>query len=461
MTVEKVHQTIGKDFPAHLEAIREFVRMPSISADGTGMAETADAVKGLIEEVGGQAQVVPTKGHPIVYGEVNAGKPKTLLILGMYDVMPVEGEDWMVPPFGAEIVDLPEFGPCVVSRGIYNSKGPLRSFFNVLSAIQKVDSLPVNVKFVIEGEEEQGSRNLPGFVDEHLDWVGCDAVFFPYFTLDSKGRLVMYLGCKGVINVELTCQGGDWGGPRSRGIHSSMGAWIASPTWKLIRAMGGLVDDDERITIDGFYDEVTGPSAEDRELLGKLEDVFDETVPLRDSDAARFKYDGLHGAALLEKYLFEPTINVNGIVSGHTGEGGKTVMGHKAVGKMDIRLVPNMTVEGTKRKLRNHLACAAYRDVQVDIRGGYPYSRTSVKEPVVQALIESYRHHGYEPEVWPHIGGSGPFYIFREGLGVPLIGGGLCHGGNAHSPNEYAVLGQMELFAKSLASFLYNYADMA
>ena len=240
-----------------------------------------------------------------------------------------------------------------------------------------------------------------------------------------------------------------------------MGAWIGSPAWKLIRAMGSMVDDEERITIDGFQDEVTGPSAEDRELLAKLEGVFDETVPLKDNDVARFKYEGLHGAALLEKNLFEPTINVNGIVSGHTGEGGKTVIGHKAIGKMDIRLVPNMTVEATKRKLRDHLARAAYRDVQVDIKGGYPYSRTSVKEPVVQALIESYRHHGYEPEIWPYIGGSGPFYIFREGLGVPLIGGGLCHGGNFHSPNEYAVVAQMELFAKSIASFLYNYAAVA
>ena len=460
MSLDKIHEAIGADFEAHLEAIRRFIRTPSISADGTGIAETAEEVRGFIEEVGGEGEIVPTEGHPIVYGELMLGKPKTLLIYGMYDVMPVEGEEWMVPPFDAEIVDLPPFGRCLVNRGVHNSKGPLRAFFNAVAAIRQVDELPVNLKFLIEGEEEQSSRNLPAFVRSNKARLQSDAVFFPFFAMDNRGQPVVHLGAKGMIHLELECQGGEWGGPRTRGIHSSHGAWIASPPWKLVHALASLVDEDESIAVEGLYDDVNEPSTEDEELLARLAPMFDETKILDEADALRFKFEGLHGEELLKKYMFSPVINIDGLVAGHIGEGIKTVIGHKATAKMDIRLVPNMTVEGTVRKVQDHLAGHGFEDVQVRVRGGYRWARTSVHEPVVQALLETYRHHGYEAEIWPYIGGSAPFYLFHDELGIPIVPGGLGHGGNPHSPNEYAVVEGIELFEKSIATFLHKYASL-
>jgi len=456
--IKDIHQAIEARFPDHLEAIREFVRTPSISIDGTGITETAEQVKGFLEEAGAEAEIVPTKGHPVVYGELMTGKPKTLLIYSMYDVMPVEGEEWIVPPFGGEIAELPDVGRCIVSRGIYNTKGPLRGFLNVISTLQELESLPVNLKFVIEGEEELGSKHLPDFIAKYQDRLGGDAVFFPWFALNRRGRPITYLGAKGMIHVELASQGGEWGGPRAKGIHSSYGAWISSPLWKLVHALASMLDEDELITVDGFYEDVREPTAEDEELLANLDGVFDERMILEENDVARFKYDGLHGADLLRKYLFSPMINIDGLLAGYTGPGVKTVMGHKAIAKLDIRLIPDMTVDGALSKVRDHLARHGFEDVRLEGIGGYEWSRTSVKEEVVEALHESYRYHGHEAEIWPYIGGSAPFYLFTKQLGLPLVMGGLCHGGGAHGPNEYAVLDQLVQYEKSIATFLLQFA---
>jgi acetylornithine deacetylase/succinyl-diaminopimelate desuccinylase-like protein len=458
MALEEVHRTIEVDFPAHLGSVQEFLRQPSISADGTGISETAGMVQGFIEDLGGEAELVPTGGHPLVYGELMLGKPKTLLVLGSYDVVPVEGEDWIVPPFSGEIAELPDLGPCLVSRGVYDTKGPLRAFINAVTSIQKADELPLNLKFVIEGSEEQGSVGLADFVSRWSDRLEGDAVLLPFFTIDRRGRSATRLGCKGILPLELVCRGGEWGGPRTRGIHSSHGAWISSPLWKLVHALRSMVGEGESINIDGLCDDLRGPDAEDGELLAELDAIFDETKIFEETDVARFKYDDLHGAALLEKYLFSPVINIDGLKGGHTGSGVKTVIGHEARAKLDIRLVPDMTVETTLQRVQDHLARHGFEDLRIDVLGGLEWSRTSVKEPVVRALLESYRQHGYEAEVWPTSSGSGIFGLFTRELGIPLVPGGLCHGGNPHSANEYAVAAQIQLFEESMATFLYTFA---
>jgi acetylornithine deacetylase/succinyl-diaminopimelate desuccinylase-like protein len=458
MSISQIHHAIEADFAAHLEAIREFVRQPSISHTGLGILETAEQVKQFIEEVGGHAEVVPTAGHPVVFGDLMLDKPKTLLVYGMYDVMPVEGEEWIAPPFAADIVELPDLGPCLVSRGIYNTKGPLLGFFNTLSSIQKLDSLPVNLKFVIEGEEELGSAHLPDFIEANKGKLDGDAVFFPFYSLNRRGRPVMYLGAKGILTLELVCEGGDWGGPRSRGIHSSHGAWISSPVWKLVHALASIVGEDESLTIQNLDKIIDGPSVEDEELLARLDGVFDEQAVLEENDVSRFKYD-VGGIELLRKYLFSPAVNIDGLLAGHVGPGPKTVIDRRAMAKLDIRLVPEMTVEDTLAKLQEHLLCHGFEDVLVESVSGHELSRTSVDEEVVQAMLRSYRHHGYEAETWPYIGGSAPFYLFTKELGLPLVIGGLCHGGGAHGPNEYAVVDHLGLFEKSIATFLFEYAS--
>ncbi len=163
MTLQAVHRVIDTDFPQHLEAIREIVRIPSVSAEGTGIREMAHKVREIIQALGGKAQLVPTQGNPIVFGTLDRGRPKTLLLYGMYDVMPANEPGWVVPPFGGDIAELDGLGECVVSRGICNSKGPLQATFNVIDAIQSVGDLPVNLDLSHRGRGGTGEPE-PGAI---------------------------------------------------------------------------------------------------------------------------------------------------------------------------------------------------------------------------------------------------------------------------------------------------------
>lgn len=452
--LQQVYEAIDARFDKHLAAIQDFLRMPSISNEGIGMEETAAYVRKLIADVGGTAEICPTQGYPVVYGEVNAGREKTLLIYGMYDVQPVAGEQWISPPFGAEIVELDEFGKCVVCRGVFNSKGPLRGFFNVIALLREMGDLPVNLKFVIEGEEEMGSKHLPDFILSNKDRLRADAVFFPFYSQNRSGKPILYLGCKGLVYLELACQGSARGGPTSRDVHSSYAAWISSPAWRLANALAALVSPEEHILVDGLTANAKPPSDEDEELLNVLSKTFDANVWLKEADALRFKVD-LNGKDLLRHYLFSPTITIDGLSAGYEGPGMKTVLPHKATAKLDIRLVPGMTVADALSRLKAHLSKHGFDDVGIEVLGSYGPSKVSVREPGVQALIAAYRHLGYDPEIWPMIGGSAPFYLFTEELGIPIIIGGLGHGGRAHSPNEYAPVSGMKLYEKSVATYLY------
>src|SRR4051794_18121977 len=204
---ERVRTYIDEHWDEHLAAVRDFVRQPSISADGTGMAECAAMLVRWIERLGGTGEIVPTRGWPVVYGHIDAGAPHTILLYGMYDVQPVLGETWVVgDPFGGEIIVppfAPELGPCLVNRGVMNQKGPLVNTLLALEALKNANGkLPMNVIFMVEGEEEMGSKHLPEFVAEHRDRLRADAAFFAFMSQDLTGKVVSYLGVKGILFME-------------------------------------------------------------------------------------------------------------------------------------------------------------------------------------------------------------------------------------------------------------------
>jgi len=310
--IRKVHDRIDKEFPDHLERVREFLQQKSISATAEGIKETAQIVKDFIIEIGGSAQYFGDENFPIVYGNMDVGSPKTLIIYGMYDVQPVEELKWSSPPFGAEIRNLPNLGPCVIARGAVNSKGALAGLFNALRSIKEVDRIPLNLIFTIEGEEEIGSPHFKPFIRDHRDELRSvvGAVDFDFYE-ESNKKVSLHLGLKGIVYLDLTCKGGRKGGPMES-LHSSASAWISSPVWRLIHALTTLVEETETITIEGFYDNVALPSKVDIELLEKLKDTFDEKAFLKEMKALWFKYR-LKGVELLKKGLFEPIINIDGI----------------------------------------------------------------------------------------------------------------------------------------------------
>jgi acetylornithine deacetylase/succinyl-diaminopimelate desuccinylase-like protein len=324
--------------------------------------------------------------------------------------------------------------------------------------------------FVAEGEEELGSRHLPEFIGKYREKLErADAVFFPLADQNQKGKVTMELGVKGIVYFELELDGKAWGrGPTRFDVHGSNKAWVDSPAWRMIQALSTMTTEDgNRVLIEGFYENAVPPSEEDSMLLETLERTFDEDS-VKDMMKVRKFIDNKHGREALLKYLYSPTLNINGIWSGYIGPGTKTVLPHKITAKVDVRLVPNMTVEEVIPRIRRHLDKHGFKEVKiVELEEGYGWAKTSVKEPAVQAVIKAYREFGQEPEIWPHMAGSAPFCMFnREPLNLPFVIGGLGHGGRAHAPNEYLVVeeggptGGLRTLEKSFVVILDNLSKM-
>jgi acetylornithine deacetylase/succinyl-diaminopimelate desuccinylase-like protein len=459
---EAACEAVDREFGDHLEFLRGWLRQPSISGTGEGIAEMAELVRrAIVDDLGGTAAVHETTGHPIVLGRVDVGAERTLLVYGMYDVQPVEGEEWLVPPFEGEEVDLPDFGPCIVARGVMNSKGPLANVITTAkSMLELTGTLPVNLVFLVEGEEELGSVSLPAFVEAHREELACDAVLFPFYAQDRTGKVTMFLGVKGMVFIELAVRGGDWGAPRSRGIHGMNAGWFHNPAWVLADLLHGMLSPDQtRILIEGLNDAVRTPSVEDLELLERLQQTFDPATQLKDYDVARFKYD-CGGTELMRRFLLEPSLNINGLVSGDGGENHKTMVPHEARAKIDIRLVPDMTVEHAVDCLRRHVQRRGFGDlVEVNVKSGYPWSKSRLHDNANDALGRAYEAAGVEVEPWPLVPGAAPLYLFTDLLGVGVGMGGMGHGGRQHSPNEYATVEGMRAFEKSMVRFMHALAD--
>jgi len=444
LNFSKVNKYIDAHINEHIKKLQEFIRQPSVSAENYGLRECAELLKSYFLNIGCKnTTLIETGSFPVVYSEYDAHAEKTLLVYMMYDTQPFAGEKWTSPPLEAKLVDIEPFGRCVIGRGAINSKGPLVAFLNALESILAVrEEIPVNLKFVAQGDEELESAHFAEFVKKHKKMLEADALFGPDACQDEKGKVIMGLGWKGVEYVELECSGKSWGrGPLEFDIHSSDKSWIDSPAWRMIHALATMTSKDgNKILIDNWYENVKRPSKEDLELTDKLVKVFDEETIKRESKVDRFIND-LHGKDLLLQYMYSTTLNIDGIWGGYTGPGSKTVLPHKVTVKMDARLVPNQSSEEVIRKIRKHLDKLGYTDIKIRSLDPYEWAKTSVKEPIVQAVAKAYRKLGHEPEIWPITASSVPYYLFNRGpLYLPFIDGGLGHGGRAHSPDEYFVI---------------------
>ena len=458
-------------FDQHVARIREFIRQPSISAEDYGIRECAALLRSYLDELGCfPTEIVETDGHPVVYGELWVGAPRTLVIYLMYDTQPVSGEVWTVPPLEGRIVEIAPFGRCMIARGAKNSKGPLRAFLNALGSIKAVTgSVPVNLIFVAEGEEELGSRHLPQFIRRYADRLKqADAVYFPYALQETDGRAPIWPGTKGLLYVELEASGRRWGkGPREYDIHASQKPIVDSPAWRLIKALGTLVSDDgNTVLVDDFYEHVREPTPAESEAVDQLERTF-----ALDSFRRLWKVEAFieqeTTAGLLRRYFFTPTLNVDGIWGGYLGPGSKTVLPHKVTAKLDSRFVPNQSKDEILEKVRRHLDRRGYEDIEIRVLGGGEWSQTPPDAEIVRACVSGYRDLGVEPEVWPRNVGFFPAYLFtREPLNLPFCNAGIGHGGRAHSPDEYLVLDGNERvhglagMEKCYAAILYRYGEL-
>src|SRR5262245_24046002 len=441
----EVKSEITKRHDESVKRLQDWIGQVSIAAENRGYPEGAEYMAQLARDAGfQQAKVINTDGKPGVFATLDAGAPKTIGLYFMYDVKQFDPAEWTSPPTEARIVDKPSLGKVMIGRGAVNQKGPEAAFLAALHAIRGVGKkMPVNLVWVAEGEEEIGSPHIPQLVrrPEALTALKkCVGVFMPHATQDLDGIVTVNLGSKGVIELELVSSGEKWGRGPGKDIHSSLKAMVDSPAWHLVKALNTLVSDDgNEIKIDN-YPKPLPLSAEEKAMIEKVSKMRSEAQSKKQYTVQHWIND-LPWGQTTDRLESQPTVNIEGLVGGYTGPGGKTVLPHRAVAKIDMRLVPNMKAAEALAALKAHLAKRGFGDIEVNMTGGYDPTSTAADSALVRAQAAVYRRAGIDPIIMPRLAGSWPRYVFT-GDPLPLPAGhfGLGHGGGAHAPDEYYVI---------------------
>ena len=445
--LKPVWAEIEKHHDESVQRLQEWIKQPSIAAENRGMTEGCDLTMRMLREAGfGNVTKIPTDGQPGIFAIYDVGAPRSVGIYFMYDVKQVDPSEWSSPPFEARIVDKPGLGKILVGRGAVNQKGPEATFLAALHAMRAAGrKLPVNLVFVAEGEEEIGSPHFKQVVRKPEIAAAlkkCSTgVFMPFPAQGLDGQVTTFLGAKGVIECELVASGERWGrGPR-QDLHSSNKARVDSPAWHLVQALHTLVSEDGNTpAIDGFADKARPISAEEKQMVATAAKRMNEEVLKKQMGVQHWVHD-VSFQESLEMLVSKPTANIEGLVGGYTGPGGKTILPHRAVAKMDFRLVPDMTAADTLAKVKAHLAKRGFGDIEVNMSGGYDPTSTPANSALITASTAVYKRSGIEPTILPRLAGSWPGYVFTgEPLRLPAGHFGLGHGSGAHAPDEYYVI---------------------
>jgi acetylornithine deacetylase/succinyl-diaminopimelate desuccinylase-like protein len=360
----------------------------------------------------------------------------------MYDVKQFDPKEWSAPPLDGRIVDRPGVGKIMVGRGATNTKGPQTAFLAALRAFKAAGrKLPVNLVLVCEGEEEIGSPNFHDIVfkpEVEAALRRCVGVIIPLGNQDLDGSVQVSLGAKGIIELEMVSSGEKWGRGPTKDVHSSLAAQIDSPAWHLVQGLNTLVKADGHTpAVEGFFDKVRPLSPELRRILDAAIPSHDEAAAKKALGVSRWIEDEPWRDSLV-RLVSQPTINIEGLVGGYTGPGGKTILPHRAAAKIDVRLVPDMTAKETLALIKSHLAKHGFGDIEVTMTGGYDPTETPADSRLIKAMVATYQKSGIEPLLWPRLAGSWPGVTFTgPRLKLPAGQFGLGHGAGAHAPDEY------------------------
>ncbi|MCM3174765.1 M20/M25/M40 family metallo-hydrolase [Paenibacillus sp. MER 99-2] len=438
--VNNVDSFISQNEELYLERLFRLLRQPSISTQNIGMAECASLVQELFSDYGIKNRLYETEGHPIIYGEwLHPDNETTVLIYGHYDVQPPDPlEEWQSDPFEPEIRN-----GRIYARGAGDNKGQfVASILGVKAYLDIHGRLPVNVKWIIEGEEEAGSRHLAAFVEQQRELLQTDLVYTTDGSSHESGAQSILLGVRGALGVELVAQEARWDN------HSgNLGNIVPNPVWRLTELLHTMRKGDQ-VTIEGFYDGVKPPTPHEEQILRDI--PFDLEGVRRKSgyDALEIDSDTYH-----RKLMFEPTLNVSGLFSGHTGKGGRSIIPARATARLDIRLVAGQDPDQVFEALANHVQ---KHDASITLtrKGAVPASRTPADHPAVLAIAEAIEQSsGQRPVIQPSLGGTLPDYVWTQILNVPsIIVPYANYDQNNHGPNENL---EISYFFRAIRSTYY------
>ena len=436
--MDKVTQYSEQNKERYLNELLDLLRIPSVSADSRhkeDMLKTADFIKASLEKAGAdKVEICPTAGHPIVYAEkIIDSKLPTVLIYGHYDVQPPDPLNlWHSPPFEPVIkkTDLHPDG-AIFARGACDDKGQMYMHVKAFESMMQTQSMPCNVKFMLEGEEEVGSANLGIFINANKEKLKADVVLISDTALIANDTPSIDVGLRGLAYMEVEVTG------PNRDLHSGVyGGAVANPATILCKMIASLHDENNHITVKDFYDDVLTVSDDDRADLAKI--PFDEKD--YKNDLGINEVWGEKGFTTIERTSIRPTLEVNGIWSGYTGEGAKTVLPSKAFAKISMRLVPNQHSDNISKLFEQHFLKIAPPYVKVKVsahHGGEPVLTPTDSIPFKAASMAMEKTFGKKP-IATRGGGSIPIVaLFEKELGLKsvLFGFGL-DSDNLHSPNE-------------------------
>jgi len=447
----------------YLNELIEFLKIPSISADSAyaeQVNQAAQWVADALEKAGAEKiEIVPTQGYPIVYGEKMIDpKLPTVLVYGHYDVQPPDPLDLWDSPAFEPVIKKTALHPegAIFARGACDDKGQMYMHIKAFEWMMQNDQLTCNVKFMIEGEEEVGSDNLEAFVWEHKEKLDCDVILISDTGMISNSQPSITTGLRGLSYMEVKVTG------PNRDLHSGLyGGAVANPINILTKMIAQLQDNQNKITIPGFYDKVVTVSDEERKEMAKA--PFDLKEYIASIDLSDLH--GEEGYSTSERQSIRPTLDVNGIWGGYTGEGAKTVIPSAAHAKISMRLVPDQDWEEIGQLFEKHFRAIAPTSVKVEVtthHGGEPYV-TPIDNIGYQAAHKAYAtSFGVEP--FPQRdGGSIPIVpLFEKILGVKsvLMGFGLDTDA-IHSPNEHFGLFNFYKGIETIPLFYSNFAALS
>ena len=427
-SMKEVYRYIDDNADRFIEDLRRLCRQPSVSARHEGIEECAELIKTMMEDVGVEANIISTEGHPVVLGEQRfRGAARTIGFYNHYDVQPPEPlELWETPPFSADMRE-----GKIYARGVSDNKGNFMARLKAVEAIKEtVGKAPANVKFLFEGEEEIGSPNLGPFVKANMDALKADGYLWEGGGVDEQDRPVVSLGNKGLLYVELRAEGA------STDVHSSMAPLVLNPAWRLIWALNTLKDRDERIQIAGWYDDAKPPTEGERRLLTTM--PFEEEAQKKRLGLEEFLLSR-SGVDALKQLYYSPTCTVCGFDAGYTGVGLKTVLPCRAMAKVGFRLPYALNPDVLFPKLKDHLQRHGFGDLEVIKLAGYEPSKTPADDSFAEFVVEKLREvYGEESVVWPMSAGTSPRYTISNWMGIPVVsaGGAGYPDARAHAPDE-------------------------
>ena len=451
MKYNKTINHIDRNMDDLIKDLQILIKQPSISAKNEGIDECSILVSKMLNDAGISSEILRLnkKSAPLVFGEVKSksNPSKTLLFYNHYDVQPIEPiEEWIHPPFSGKRIGNKIFG-----RGSSDDKGELITRIKAVEAyLKEYNDVPCNIKFCIEGEEENGSENIKAYLKKYKKKFSCDGVIWEFGYVDTKNRPIVGLGMKGLLYVELSVK------ESIRDVHSSFAAIIKNPAWRLIDALKTLRKNDGSIMIKGWHDDILPLSKNDLKIIKK--EPFDANGFKNEYGIKSFV--GNKNAFEAKKALVGgPTCNIAGIESGYTGDGAKTVLPSSAKVKIDFRLVPNMDPEKQVKLLKQHLKRNGFDDITISVLNAEAAARTPVDDDIVEIVCKSAKQAFGDYILNVSNAGTGPMHAFVEVLGAPCISVGssyiFCR---MHSPNEFTKIDLLNKTTKCFCMIIESFS---